>query len=200
MSHVDVLILIFLAYFAIRGLLNGFFQEFFRIVGFLGGIFLAFTATPTLTSTLQPFFPTVPGIVMSIVAFLMVFGLVMSISKVVAGLLSELFKKIHLGWLNRLMGLVLGLGRGGLILGLVFIVLSFLPFPQVATSLRQQSRLYMPLQLLVPLSYNFVVSVVPGSVRFENRLMDILNKSKMHITQEALKFFLYGKPDSSLTR
>ncbi|RMG67553.1 MAG: CvpA family protein [Calditrichaeota bacterium] len=200
MSHVDLLILLFLAYFAIRGLLNGFFKEIFRIIGFLGGILLAFTATPTLSTILQGFLRNVPAIVVSIAAFLMLFALVITVSKILASLLSELLKKIHLGWLNRLMGLLLGMGRGALILGLIFIALSFLPFPQLSSSLRQQSRFYQPLQSLVPLAYDLVASAVPGSGRFENRLMEILDESKVKITQEALKYFLYGKPDSSATQ
>lgn len=124
MEVIDIIVLIVIGIFAIKGVFAGFINEVFGILGILLGYVLSFQ----FYSVFGGFFQ---GIVSNkktaevlgfVAAFLVIYIIVIVLGK----LLSKFFKAINLGWANKSGGFLFGAVKSAVI---VSIALSFLiPF------------------------------------------------------------------------
>ncbi|MDE5832018.1 MAG: CvpA family protein [Desulfovibrio sp.] len=116
----DLAILLTLAFFAIRGVRNGFIEEIAGIVA----IFAAFWAAKVWNADLAPYlsFISDPGL-RPLAASVLLFIAVM----IAVGILARILKKIaafsFIGWLDKLGGFLLGLTKGALLWALIVIAL-----------------------------------------------------------------------------
>ena len=147
----DLVIVVTLVLFTIRGLTNGFIGEAAGIVSLIGGFWAARAWSAQVAPWLD--FISDPSL-RSIAACALVFIAVM----LAIGLLARLLKKImsfsFAAWADRLAGALLGLAKGALIWALIFIVLEKLfrdaPFMRDSrmlpyfTALIDQIRQWLP--------------------------------------------------------
>ncbi|MDY7000239.1 MAG: CvpA family protein [Thermodesulfobacteriota bacterium] len=125
-SILDIVFIVIVAFFLIRGLFRGLFKE---VVSTLG-VFLAWWAANTYHETLAPFIGTWlkdPGL-MHVIAYFAVFVGVMIGVMIVAWTLSRAFRIMLPSWLEFPGGALFGLLKGVLICCVVLITLNaFMP-------------------------------------------------------------------------
>ncbi len=122
MNIVDIAILVLLGSSAILGFRSGLIQSIFSLVGLVSGIAMACWNYQRFARELAP---TVHSMAL---AEAICFSLLAIAIMVAAGLLGWLVKTlvhtVGLGWLDRLVGLLFGVVRGGLLATLFIVVLA----------------------------------------------------------------------------
>ncbi|MGA1845873.1 CvpA family protein [Deferribacter abyssi] len=132
MGIVDIVLLIIIGVFGIKGLFRGLISEVFGILGLILGYVIAYQYYGIFAKIISGF-----GIRRSIadaLGFVVMFLLIYIVIFFIGTLLRKLFKKIKLGWMDKTGGFVFGILKAGVILGvLLYFLLSILP-PSVAMS------------------------------------------------------------------
>ena len=126
MNPFDILIITILAYGLIRGIFRGLVREISSIIGVLGGFYAAYTYYPQLARLISPWISDTAYL--NIVSYMSVFSVVVIIVGILAVVIKYLLNIAYLGWVDRVCGALFGLLKGGLVICVVFIVLTaFLP-------------------------------------------------------------------------
>jgi membrane protein required for colicin V production len=125
MTYIDYIILAVLLLFFFKGLKSGLIRQVLSLVAIILGFILAwkFYATVSVLGVKLG----IPQYFARIGAFALIYILVVIFFHFLAVILEKIFKFIPLGWLNRLLGAVFGLGEGVILVIIVLVVLSFTP-------------------------------------------------------------------------
>ena len=125
-SILDIVFVVIVVFFLIRGLFRGLFKEVISTLG----VFLAWWTANTYNETLAPFIGTWlkdPGL-MRVIAYFVIFAGVMIGVMVVAWTLGRAFRVMAPAWLDFPGGALFGFLKGGLVCCVVLITLNaFMP-------------------------------------------------------------------------
>lgn len=113
MTSFDYLALVIIGFSIILSVMRGLLIEVLSIMGWVAAFFVA----KTYASQVMPMMPAdIPTESMRILAaFLVLFFATLLVASLLGIALSAIFKRVGLGWLNRLFGAAFGLTRGLLI-------------------------------------------------------------------------------------
>jgi membrane protein required for colicin V production len=128
MSGLDIAILAVLALSVVWGIWRGFVREILSLAGWV----LAFLAANAVAGQLGELLPAswAREELRVLIAFVVVFALVLSALTLVAMLISKLFKKAGLGGVDRTLGALFGLARGVVILLVVTLAAGLTSLPR----------------------------------------------------------------------
>ncbi len=162
MNTIDVVILIIILLFTIRGLFRGFILELSTLVGLVIGYLAGITYLGLLSGLLQSLMPEAPVSILNIVSFSVIFIGINIVLKIAAGLVTKTLKFAMLGWLNRLLGAVFGLTKSVLILSIVVFLISLIPWSEdlLARAGAGESILFPILRFLGPELYEQVQIII----------------------------------------
>ena len=150
MTGFDYVVLTIVGLSIVLSVMRGFFREVLAILGWIA----AFLVAKTYTNQLVPMMPMdIPTESLRILAaFLVLFFATLLVASLLAIALSSIFKKMGMGWLNRLLGACFGLARGVLIVCIVVFIAGLTELPNDA---RWRNAMFSaPLEALV-------ISVLP---------------------------------------
>jgi membrane protein required for colicin V production len=155
MNSIDIFILIFIAFFFVRGLFRGFVIELTALIGLVLGYFIAISYVGVITTLILAKFPDLPASAVKIIIFAILFVATNVLLKLVAQMITKTLKFAMLGWLNRWLGAVFGMLKSILILCIIVLIIDFLPFSETALQNEevQNSQLYPILDTLGPELY-----------------------------------------------
>ncbi len=145
MTSFDYVALAIIGLSIILSVMRGFFREALAILGWIA----AFVTAKTYASQILPMMPEdIPTESLRILAaFLVLFFATLLVATLLAIALSSVFKKMGLGWLNRLLGAFFGLARGILIVCIVVFLAGLTELPNDA---RWRNAMFSaPLEALV---------------------------------------------------
>jgi membrane protein required for colicin V production len=147
-NWVDLIVLVVLALFGLRGFFRGLFREIFSVIGLIAGFMLAVTFDHQVANyiaghwKLSPLF--LKGSAFILIFFLVYFGL-----SLIGWLLHRSEKLLFLQTLNRSGGVVIGLGKGATFTALaIFLIISTNWLPEPARERFAASYLVVPLSHL----------------------------------------------------
>jgi len=161
-NWVDVLFVILLFRIAYVGLKNGILSELFRVLGLLSAFLLSFN-TYTLVGKFLSNNTKWTGSGILIVSFLLIFLSVLLIFKILA-LVVALFSGANNGNIsvtNRLTGLLLSIGRGFLLISLIYVLVINIPFEYVSKSAKDRSFSAQYISNIAPNVYKICMSFYP---------------------------------------
>ncbi len=124
MNMLDLIIALVLVLGAIRGFQKGFFHEVATLAALLAGVFLAIMAASIAGKILDHLFSWNTQMV-QIVTFLIIFLVVAGLIRIMGRMLTELFRALMLGFINKLAGVLAALVKWGLILAIVFMLIDY---------------------------------------------------------------------------
>ena len=128
MNSLDIGILVFASVFFIRGVFRGFISELVTIVGLILGYIISITYMSLMTGYILSFFPSFPKSIVNIVSFFVLFVGTNLLLRLVSRILSKTLKIAMLGWLNHLLGGLLGLFKSVIIMSILVFVIDLIPF------------------------------------------------------------------------
>lgn len=121
MNIIDIVLLLCLIPAVIQGLRKGFIAQVVAIVSLILGGWLAYYFSSTVTQWLGQWITT-EGPVLNVIAFILIFAIVVTLLFLLGKVLEASIKIILLGWLNKLLGLVFSLFKFALVAGLLVIL------------------------------------------------------------------------------
>ncbi len=145
MTSFDYVVLAIIGLSIILSVMRGFFREALAILGWVA----AFVTAKTYANQILPMMPDdIPTESLRILAaFLVLFFATLLVATLLAIALSSVFKKMGLGWLNRLLGAFFGLIRGILIVCIIVFLAGLTELPNDA---RWRNAMFSaPLEALV---------------------------------------------------
>ncbi|MCF8129296.1 MAG: CvpA family protein [Deltaproteobacteria bacterium] len=176
MNILDIIIIAAVIFFLIRGIFRGIVREIGSLAGVVLGIWLANAYHPTLALLLKSFIP--PGKYLPLIAFALIFLVVLVLCNLLGSLLKKLFQRIFLGWMDRILGACLALLKGIILSYLIIVLVTFL-VPRDSL-LVKQSRLAP----VIVSAYQTMVELIPkGS---HEKLKKSFEEQKSNL-QEVLK-------------
>jgi len=124
MNWLDIVIIVVIVLLGIAGLRQGMIRTVFGIAGLIGGIFLAGRYYDELAARLFP-----SGAIWgNIAAYAIIAIATLVVAGVIGWLLAKLVNFVALGWLDRVMGFILGVVIGGLLCAAILaIAVKFYP-------------------------------------------------------------------------
>ena len=150
MEVIDIIILILIGVGVIQGLMKGSMKELASVVGFVAGLLLARALFGTVAEQLVPALNT-SITVAQILSFILIWVAVPIGCSLVASVLTKALEVVHLGWLNRLAGAMLGAVKMMLLVGIGIYVLEYIDpkSEMVSKTTKKASVLYTPMKELV---------------------------------------------------
>jgi membrane protein required for colicin V production len=157
MNWLDIVIIIVAVLLGIVGLRQGIIKTVFGIAGLIGGIVLAGRYYDELAAVLSPSGATW----VNIAAYAIILIATLIVAGVIGRLVAKLVHLVLLGWLDRLVGCILGVFIGGLLCAAILaIVVKYYPGTEAVISQSGLARFLMerfPLLLaLLPGDFDFI--------------------------------------------
>lgn len=128
MNFFDIIILVILCFFAVKGLVRGLVNEASSIAGLLVGGWLAYRFYPQLAVPIKSVLH-LPAHLSSFLAFIIILLLVGVCAHIIGNTITAALRLVMMGGLNRLGGMLIGTAEGALLLCMVFSIASssFMP-------------------------------------------------------------------------
>ena len=151
MSTLDIILAIFLLYFAFKGFTNGFLVS----IATLAGLVLGFYAASHFSELTAAWLKSDLGLKSSnltLIAYIITFIIVVVLVFLLGRFLTGVVKTVGLGIINRLAGAILGIAKGVLIASFLFLFFSHIdPHGSLFTARQKQgSMLYKPVSAVAP--------------------------------------------------
>ena len=155
---IDYIILGFFVLGFILGFKDGLIKKIFSLIGFVLAIFLAFTFSARVRSFLVNYFDLNPSTAVA-VSFILVFLIVFILLKIIVKIIRP--KKSVLGFIDRMLGGLIGTFQIGLFLSGLLIFLSLFNFPNDKE--KSNLKYYNFTYNLLPETFDFVKIIYPDS-------------------------------------
>jgi len=127
-SLLDLIVLLFIAASVVGGFVAGFARSGIGFLAAVFGVLCGFWFYGIPAAAVHKYVHSVTA--SNLIGFLVVFFGLMFVGALIGKLLSKLFKRTGLSWLDRLMGAMFGLVRGALIaVAFIAVLLAFMPKP-----------------------------------------------------------------------
>lgn len=127
MSTIDIIIAVIIVAAAIWGAFKGFVKQIISIVGLLLGIWCAFKFSAWLAAQTRELLSlTMAQDTLCIIAFAIIFLVVLILSNLIGKGIEKIIKLSMLGWINRLLGFLFGGVKATILLGLAVYVINYL--------------------------------------------------------------------------
>lgn len=125
MNGVDVVVLIILVFFALRGLLVGLIKEVLSLVGLVLAIFVSLKFSDLMSFYLKGINDP---LILKVLSILILFVLVIFLTQLVIFLIRKALKPTFIGIIDRLLGLLLGIFEGIIVAGTLLYLASRFEF------------------------------------------------------------------------
>ena len=125
----DILFSLILLYFTINGLLKGLIKEITGLVSLFISCYIASEYHGKLYSLINTYLISDDNY-SQIIAFFIIFFTAIIIIKILSSLIQGFFEFVYLGWLNKLLGALLGFIKGLIIISIIIFCLGAMPFDE----------------------------------------------------------------------
>ncbi len=158
MNYIDIFIILILGLAAVKGFNKGLIVELFSLVAFFFGIFVAIEfAAPVADALAQG--SAWYGLVLVGVFVLLFFALSFAVN-LLAKIIKKAVQLILLGWLDSLLGSLIGMLKWAFILSIILWVLSAVGFQLPQKTLRS-SMLYPHIAAIGPKAFDLIETLLP---------------------------------------
>ena len=142
MNYLDIIIGIILIIFALGGLKNGIIREAFSLAAFIGGIYGAIKLCDMVGQWLGKLI-NVNDDLMSVISFIVVFIALALIINWLGNVIAGIIESVSLGFIDKLGGVVFGIAKGFLLVGIIILLLDFFGIKDVLNKETcESSKLY----------------------------------------------------------
>jgi membrane protein required for colicin V production len=119
MNLIDIIILLILCFFAVKGLVRGLVNEASSLAGLLLGVWLAYRFHPLLAVPIKSALH-LPVHLSSFLAFIIILLITGITAHIIGNVVTAALRLVMMGGLNRLGGLLIGFAEGALLLCMIF--------------------------------------------------------------------------------
>ena len=175
MNILDIIIGIILILFALSGLRKGLIIEAFYLASYIVGIYGAMFFSESVAESLSDAIH-VSQEYLALIAFILTFVVFMIVIRYLGRLISGLVEAIHLGFIDKIGGLVFGILKGALLVSIFIMVLNIFGYGDVVNKdVRKESFLYVKTENIANVLYKNQDLVKDSMRKSFDRGMDIFD-------------------------
>jgi membrane protein required for colicin V production len=161
MNWVDLVLAAVIVFNVGLGIAHGVFREVLSLAGIVIGVFAGIRGYEAIGWHVEGFLGTGPGVA-NLVAFVLIFAVIVSIFYYLGHLLHKAATKLFVGWLDRTGGGVFGTVKGLLFASVISLVLALFPFTDKLENDLNSSILGPHVVKFAPALYGTVMGYVRG--------------------------------------
>ena len=152
MTTLDIILLVLIGIGAVLGFMKGFLRQLAGLLGLVAGLLVAKALYVHVADEVFSQVTDNMGLARGL-AFVAIWLLVPLLFLLVASLLTKLMEAVSLGWINRLLGAVLGAAKYALVISLLLMVVNHLDTENalISRTKKAASVLYEPVKGLAEL-------------------------------------------------
>ena len=140
MNTQDIIISVFLFLFVLHGFWKGFFASILHLAGLILAILLISKIGFVVKYSLMEMW-NLGEIPAALIAYVLIFLIIMIITKIAISLIKRLMRALNLSFLDRIGGAVFGLLNGMLALGMIMILIDISPFAEEINQVTSESKI-----------------------------------------------------------
>lgn len=138
MTFISLTIFAFVSFFVFKGILKGLIAEVLGMASVILSIAVAFLYFESFSKILNDYLSFIPYYLLPLVSLILLMALVYFSGILAIKLLTKMVDSLSLGWVNRILGGMVGFLKGALFVSLIILILSFvLPQPLYESIKRQ---------------------------------------------------------------
>jgi membrane protein required for colicin V production len=192
---VDLIVAAVVVISAIISFLRGFIREILTIAGIIGGLAAAYFFGPMLAPVFQGWFGVdnaeevgklfdlVPmDILANICAYAAIFILFVILISIISHLTAGAIKAMGLGPIDRTLGVVFGIARAVVLLGLLYLPFHLLMPSSTKNDVFAQSRTHV----FIEKTAVFLAGFLPNSEAVEEKIEDVANEANMKLKDQLM--------------
>jgi len=170
MSTIDIILVVFLFYFAFRGFSSGFVVSIATLIGLVLGFYAASHFSEFTANWLQHDMGLKSGNT-RLIAYIVTFVIVVVLIFWMGRLLTNMLKTVGLGIVNRLAGAVFGIAKGLLIASLLFLLIARIDPKEslISPTNKKESKLYKPVSSIAP-------AVIPWVQKYTTQVEKLIER------------------------
>lgn len=156
MSAIDIVIIVAFVPAIIKGIKDGFIKQTTAILGLFLGVWVAYRFSSLFAVWLGKW-AAAPESISKIVSFILILVIIMILVNLIGRIVENVIKVVMLGWLNKLLGVLIAFLMTIIILGLIISVINYINtswFTILPKKVIEGSTLYTPIS-------NFTNSLFP---------------------------------------
>lgn len=194
---IDIVVAAVIIISAIISFLRGFIREILTIAGIVGGLAAAYFMGPMFSPVVQGWFGVDPSaeeigklfdlvpmdIVGSVTAYASIFILFVILISVVSHLTAGAVKAMGLGPVDRTLGVVFGIGRAVVLLGLLYLPFHLLMDAQTKHNLFEESRTH----IFIEKTAIFLSGFLPNSEAVEEKIEDVADEADKKLKDKLME-------------
>tara|TARA_Y100000814_G_scaffold44672_1_gene27860 strand:- start:73 stop:630 length:558 start_codon:yes stop_codon:yes gene_type:complete len=139
MNTPDIIFSIILLLFTVNGFRKGLIKEIARLTGLFLSCIIASKYHIDIIPAIEKYF--INEKVIHILSFLILFSIAIIIINVISLSIQKFFEIIYLGWLNKLLGSLLGFIKGLIVISIIIFCMDALP-DEIIKKIEDQSTIY----------------------------------------------------------
>jgi len=175
MNYIDYIIIAVVGFFAIGGLFKGFLNQVFGLLGLILALIFATKFMSNMAELVDKFL-NIPPALTTLLGYLIIFVGTIFAFQLLNHVLQKVVKVSFLSWVDKTGGGVLGFVKGGVIISLLLLLISIIPFSGSMIPGAKESTFYDPAKNFAPKVFNFVMYVIPNSKSFYGELKETFDK------------------------
>ncbi|HDL19583.1 MAG TPA: CvpA family protein [Bacteroidetes bacterium] len=184
MNLFDLVILAVLAIFVFNGFRCGFLREIAGLIGIVVAFILAVRFMNDLSVIASYYLGMSPRVAVAVTA-VAIFIFVLIAFILLSKILRKLMELATLGWIDRLLGSLLGLLKGGLIVSILALIISLVPAGREFETEQEQSVLFEPMRKVAPIIFNGLGKILPAAGDFYGEVKESLKDKTGDMSGEA---------------
>lgn len=159
MNIIDLIILILLVLAIIKGLFDGFIKQIAAIGGIFLGFWLAYKFSGVVSPYITKWIPSLNEAAVKAISFILVIIVAIIAVHFLALLVEKIIKISMLGWLNKILGVVISLVTFSIIIGLSLHIVLYINkhwFTIIPPETIASSKLFLPLSDLANTLFPYI--------------------------------------------
>ena len=180
MNWLDVVWLIVIVFFLIRGAMRGLFREIFGLLGILVGLIVAVNYSEEVGNVIRGEITRLSPQVAKLISFAIIFVGIALIGGLMGLVFHGMSKYSLVKGIDRGGGLILGLLEGGLVCSVILVFLTIFPLAENIDRWKKDSTISPYLMKIGPFVYDSMASIVPGEAK---KFMEKIDEFKQSLSE-----------------
>ncbi|TEU03510.1 CvpA family protein [Candidatus Aerophobetes bacterium] len=180
MNWLDVVWLIVIVFFLVRGAMKGFFREIFGLLGVFVGLIVAVNYSQGVGNIIRGEITRLSPQIAKGISFAIIFVGIALIGGLIGLVFHGMLRSSPVKGIDRGGGLILGLLEGGVVCSVILIFLTISPLAENADRWKKDSTISPYLMKIGPFVYDSIASIVPGEAK---KFMEKIDEFKQGLSE-----------------
>jgi membrane protein required for colicin V production len=188
-NWIDVSIMIIILLNLIIGIRRGIIRGLINLIGIIAAVFLAIFWFKEVGQYISLHIE-ISRQIANILGFVLVFLGVYIIARIIEIFLKKIFSLLFISWIDALGGAVFGLVKGSLIVGILLVIINFIPLPVFLKNQLENSFLANRFAVMAIVIYDFLKDWLPSTFQFNSEEFLKQYHLNLFVLKNTMKYFI----------